>query len=499
MGTLIFMDLAAVQASLGRGEPLSSLDEALLRTLDISEQIGSTLDFFVPHYAQGARIEVKGAGGSGGMAAKGNLESPPLRFDLQAAQRRIGFIELFSPTAQLAGESALVDAAVRHTALAFAKSMAYFREKRAALTFQNGALAANLPQTSAYSFQAVYQSGRADELVGGDWYDAFTLPDGRCIISVGDVLGSGVEAAVAMVNVRQAIRGVAHIHADPLVMIASADRTVREQHPDRFVTAFVAVLDPVTNECTYASAGHPPPFLRDANGNITALRTGGVPLGVAPPETAPWSHFFLNVSANSVLLLYTDGLTEATRDVLGGEQRVRAALAAVDPRHDNVAQRVYDNVLTGHSNDDVAILAVHFHGASSVRRWRFDPRWSDATRRVREDVREEVAAAGYDDTFALDVIFAEICANLVRHAPGIADLYVEHRDESVVLHVLDKGPGFYFAPRLPSDLFSDGGRGLFLIRTCARTFIVTPRPGAGSHARIELARPTTAKKRGTPS
>jgi serine phosphatase RsbU (regulator of sigma subunit)/anti-sigma regulatory factor (Ser/Thr protein kinase) len=482
------MHLAAAQDSFRRGEPLLSLDEALLRTLDASEQIESILDFFVPEYAEGAQIQVNTGGASARAAAKGKLDGLPVRIKLETPQRRMGYVELYLPSARLSSEAAVITTALRHCAMALSNSVAYFREKRAALTFQNGALAAELPQTAAYSFEAVYQSGRADELVGGDWYDAFTLPDGRCIISIGDVLGSGVEAAVEMVNVRQAIRSAAHIHTDPLVMIACADRTVREQHPGRFVTAFVAVLDPVTNECAYASAGHPPPFLRDPNGRITALQSGGVPLGVALPGTVTWSRSLVSIEANSVLLLYTDGLTEATRDVLVGEARVRAALEALDPHQGDVAQRVYDSVLSGHSNDDVAILAVRFHRTSTVRRWRFDPRWSDATRRVRDEVRKEVLSAGFGDTFALDTVFAEVCANLIRYAPGIADLYVEHRDESVVLHVLDKGPGFYFAPCLPSDLFSDGGRGLFLIRTLAKTFTVIPRPGAGSHARIEFQR-----------
>ncbi|HEY0382365.1 MAG TPA: ATP-binding protein, partial [Candidatus Elarobacter sp.] len=75
----------------------------------------------------------------------------------------------------------------------------------------------------------------------------------------------------------------------------------------------------------------------------------------------------------------------------------------------------------------------------------------------------------------------------LRHTPGTVELILEAHAGRVVLHLLDKGPGFEFSPRLPSDLYSEFGRGLFLIACFATDFSVERRPGGGSHARITFA------------
>ncbi len=106
-------------------------------------------------------------------------------------------------------------------------------------------------------FDGIYVPASDRELLGGDWYDALRLNDGRIVISVGDVAGSGLPAAVIMASMRQVIRGVAQVYADPIAMLDAADRTLKTEYPDTFVTAFVGVLDPVARTLTHASAGHP--------------------------------------------------------------------------------------------------------------------------------------------------------------------------------------------------------------------------------------------------
>ena len=84
----------------------------------------------------------------------------------------------------------------------------------------------------------------------------------------------------------------------------------------------------------------------------------------------------------------------------------------------------------------------------------------------------------------VELIFAELIGNALRHAPGTVELILETHEDRVVMHLLDKGPGFAFSPRLPSDLYSEAGRGLFLIAYFATNFVVERRAGGGSHARI---------------
>ncbi|MDQ2991489.1 MAG: serine/threonine-protein phosphatase, partial [Candidatus Eremiobacteraeota bacterium] len=281
---------------------------------------------------------------------------------------------------------------------------------------------------------------------------------------------------------------VAQVHPDPAVMLAAAERTLRLQHKDLLVTAFVAVFDPVTQECSYSNAGHPPPLLRTSDGSVHALRLGRPPLGFSEFDLK-FVVFHVEMPPGCLLLLYTDGLIESTRDILQGEARLLAALEARDISvYDNVARRVHEVVLGQRSRDDVAILSVRVESAREVWRWRLDPMWADAAARVRAEICAHLPLRTFGASYRTDceVIFSELMSNIMRYAPGTAEIILEQQGDEFVLHVLDKGPGFFFVPQLPSDLFSEVGRGLFLIANLARDFSVARRPGGGSHARVVL-------------
>jgi serine phosphatase RsbU (regulator of sigma subunit) len=214
-----------------------------------------------------------------------------------------------------------------------------------------------LPHVAGYEFDAIYEAGKTEALVGGDWYDVFLLADGRFVISIGDVAGSGLIAAVLMAGVRQAIRGAAHVRPEPSMMLAAADRAL-DDPMERFATAFVGVIDPQTSTLTYQSAGHPPPMLRRPDGTVGELAGGGPPLGLYAQYDPPPPHT-LDLPHESLLVLFTDGLTESTRDVFAGEERLRAALRdATCFAAERPARRLHDCVLADGSHDDVAILTV---------------------------------------------------------------------------------------------------------------------------------------------
>jgi anti-sigma regulatory factor (Ser/Thr protein kinase) len=360
------------------------------------------------------------------------------------------------------------------------------RERNVALTFENAALVSELPVIAGYRFDAIYRAGRLDALVGGDWYDAFPLGDGRAVVSVGDVVGSGLGAAVTMLNVRQTIRGVAQVNPDPAMMLHAADGTLRSQYPDRFVTAFVGVLDPVTQMCSYANAGHPAPLLRLADGSLQQPSGHNAPLGLGLQQNIDVHH--VTLAPGALFVLYTDGLIESTKDVLEGEARLESAMRNVDSAP-GVAHRLHDIVLASHSRDDVAVLAIAIEETAPARRWRFDPIWPDVARRVRDELREQLEGARFapDRMIDVELTFAELMGNAIRYAPGTVEMILVRQDGHLVLHLLDKGPGFHFSPRLPSDLYSEFGRGLFLISQLVSDFTVERRPGGGSHARIVLS------------
>ena len=370
---------------------------------------------------------------------------------------------------------------------AIANAELFERERRVAHSFQQAALPRALPNAPGLTFDAIYEAGQSEALIGGDWFDAFSLIDGRVVVSIGDVAGSGLQAAVTMASVRQAIRGVAHVHADPALMLEAADRTLRAESPERFVTAFVGVIDTLGSVLTYRSAGHPPPLVRWPDGTVTALEQHGLPLGLR--DRIEGDTPVVPLPEGSVLALYTDGLIEATHDIAEGERRLRDALADEHITNaTNVAQALHDAVLLEGSRDDVAILTVTIGRRARPRRWVLDPYDERAARAVRNALLAALRERGCDQSVlhSAETVFAELIGNLARYAPGPAEVFLETDGARPVLHVRDRGPGFEFTAKLPNDLFAESGRGLYLIAALSEDFHVARRPDGGSHARVVL-------------
>jgi len=380
----------------------------------------------------------------------------------------------------------------RRIAPAIGNATAYERERRVATTFQEAALVPSLPEIPGLTFEAMYQAAMLEATVGGDWYDAFRLPDGRVVLSIGDVAGKGLQAAVAMASVRQSIRTAALINPDPVAVLNAVDRIVRAMGQAQFVTAFVGVLDPVSFELTFASAGHPPPLLRDADGTIASLDEGDLPLGLR--GRGEGGARTIEIAPGSVLLCYTDGLTEFDRDAVDGERRVREAFAGATG---DVAPAIYARISQGRpAHDDVAMLAVTFGeplvALDHPRRatvWSFDSSDANDAGRARREYAEQLRAVGLTDeeTSSAELVFGELVGNVVRYAPGSITAILDLSGPAPVLHLIDDGRGFEFRPRLPVDLLSERGRGLFLVTAFADELSVERRRGGGSHARAVLA------------
>ena len=287
-------------------------------------------------------------------------------------------------------------------AIAIENAMRYEREHRVSETFQNASLPPTLPSAPGLYLSAKYEAGRSEALVGGDWFDAFRLHDGRLILSVGDVAGNGLDAAVTMGSVRQSIRTAAVINPDPLAVLNAVDRVVREMSREKYVTAFVGIFDPLYGELRYATAGHPPPLLRDPSGKVTALASGGLPLGLRLRTEEPSR--VIDLEPGSLLLLYTDGLTEVGRNALEGERRVADALGDLQPTRD-AARRLYDAVIAHQeTRDDIAILALWYESSlfeldsgRCARQWIFKSDDGDAASNVRREYIRKLQDAGLNE------------------------------------------------------------------------------------------------------
>src|SRR5947209_11257668 len=178
-----------------------------------------------------------------------------------------------------------------------------------------------LPVVSNLGFSATYLPATVETQIGGDWYDAFELPDGRIMFSIGDVARHGVQAAVIMSKVRQAVIAAALHHSDPGSILTRANNALRFPE-NKFATAICGHVDAATLHVSYATAGHPPGILIAADGSASVLKYAGAPLGVE--SDAASQTFEFTAEPNSMLVLYTDGLIEFSRDIIEGERLMLA-------------------------------------------------------------------------------------------------------------------------------------------------------------------------------
>ena len=367
----------------------------------------------------------------------------------------------------------------------------YEREHYIATTFQSASLGDVPEALGPLQLSAMYQPGVGDLEIGGDWYDAFRLPDGRAIVSIGDVSGKGLAASVIMAKMRQAIRVAAQVQVTPSAILDAADKSLVLEYPDAVVTAFVGIIDDSEPAIIYANAGHPAPLLREPDGHIIDLQASGLPLGLRMPGgLGATSDASLPLMPGALLVLYTDGLTESTHDYAEGERRLFSALrdeSIAGAR--NVARALHDRVLFDGVRDDVAILAVRFIDVpGAVERWLFAIDDADEARLTRETVVARLRERGAtpEETFAAELIYGELIGNVLRYAAGVVDVRLDWHSGTPVLHVLDRGTGFEYVPGLPADVFAESGRGLFIVAHMTRDFTITRRPGGGSHARALL-------------
>jgi sigma-B regulation protein RsbU (phosphoserine phosphatase) len=226
------------------------------------------------------------------------------------------------------------------------------RADQAAVTaLQQSLLPSALPVIRGAELAARYVPGRG--VVGGDWYDVFTLPSGELGVVIGDVAGSGLPAAVVMGRMRSALRAYALQTTDPGSVLDRLDQKMQHFEPGAMATVTYAVFDRTLDRVHIASAGHLPPVIAAA-GQAGALAevVGGLMIGVDPRARRRVST--VKVPPGAVLCFYTDGLVERREDPLDeGLARlcqavkeeppeaacasVMAALVGAEPARDDIA------------------------------------------------------------------------------------------------------------------------------------------------------------------
>ncbi|MET8451778.1 SpoIIE family protein phosphatase [Streptomyces sp. NPDC005209] len=358
----------------------------------------------------------------------------------------------------------------------------YRREHERALILQRSLLPPGDPEASGLDIACRYLPGNAATEVGGDWFDVIELPGHRTALVVGDVMGRGLRAAVAMGELRTAVRTLALLDLEPAEVLAALDEIARGlgtpggvQQATRaarqprtadlsevyLATCVYAVYDSVTRRCTFANAGHLPPVLVEPGEAALMLDVPpGMPLGVGGE---PFEEVEVELPEGALLALYTDGLVESRDHPLDeGLQAFVGALTDPTSPLEDVCDHVLNTLDTHHGEDDIALLMARVQGlpADSVGDWTL-PREPRSVGRAREYARGQLLSWDLEPLVdTAELLVSELVTNALRYGEGDIRLRLL-LDRTLVCEVWDSG---LVQPRRRRARDTDeGGRGLQLV------------------------------------
>jgi phosphoserine phosphatase RsbU/P len=396
---------AVTDAALSRLDEQSLLDALLVRVKNVlradtaavlllDEQAGQLVataaSGFEEEVRQGVRIPL-GAGFAGRVAASREpvvlltvdhtTVRNPLLVDrgiksllgvpLLAGGKVIGVLHVGSLSGRAFGQQdvELLQMAGDRAALAL-HSMMSQDSQLAAVALQRSLLPTALPAVPGLDLAARYVTGSGT--VGGDWYDVFVLPDGRLGVVVGDVAGSGLDAAVIMGRMRSSLRAYVLDNADPATVLRLLDRKIQYFEPGAMATVLYGVYTPATGDFTVSLAGQLPPVLAAPGAQALPLAIRpDPPVGCA--DDRPRRSVTVRLPRGSLLCCFTDGLVERRGQVIDegigrvaavlGEQVAAGQTAPAGPPPAEAACVSVMRTLVGNApaHDDIAVLMISRH------------------------------------------------------------------------------------------------------------------------------------------
>jgi PAS domain S-box-containing protein len=260
-------------------------------------------------------------------------------------------------------EKVFLEALAGQCGLAVERAGLYEREHTTAETLQRSLLPDRLPLLDGLVLTASYLPVTRNMEIGGDWYDAFRLPDQRMAVAVGDVMGKGLTAAAGMGRVRNALRALALTDPRPAAVLGGLDRLFSATEEEEQVTTVAyLVIDPVTGEGMLGNAGHLPALVLEAGSPPRYDQVEpGTPLGLPSPRK---QHAF-SMRPGSTAVFYSDGLVEnRNRGLDTGLEELAAVAARADEEllghPERLLRYLVDHMLAGHEqDDDVTVLVMH--------------------------------------------------------------------------------------------------------------------------------------------
>lgn len=240
------------------------------------------------------------------------------------------------------------------------------REQEIAQLLQRSLLAGELPSAPGLDVGVAYRPGVSGLEVGGDWYDAFWLEEGRTVaLVVGDVVGRGLGAAATMGQLRSAVRALASTGLAPGQLLGTLDNYVQRHCLGEMATVAYGELDLGTRRLRYACAGHPPPAIaQPAQRPVLAWEGRSPPLGARLSGSGPRPQAAQALSAGAAVLLYSDGLVERRSRPMAEGLEALLDVVASHPRAaaPALATTLARDLRDAGEADDVCVLVARLGG-----------------------------------------------------------------------------------------------------------------------------------------
>lgn len=322
-----------------------------------------------------------------------------------------------------------------------------------------------------------YVSADPSSPTGGDLYDWLVLPDGDLHLAIVDVMGKGVGATKEAVSVCHALRLLTLDGCPMEDLVARADTLTTAQSPELVATVMVARYRPADGLLRLAGGGHPPALVVTGDGRARQVSAPGIPIGY--PGAGTTKVVELTMDRSDTLILYTDGLIEASKDILLGLDRItRAAAETAEYPAPHLARALVERSLSGAMRRDDSLALVLRRrippGSDSTPplgafEYRFSPSLATVplARHLLGDWLEHLSL---DDTERADLLLvaSELCSNAVRHAsgkPGALTMRAWADGDALVVEVEDDGAGMELSDRMEDpDLDAEQGRGIYVVR-----------------------------------
>ncbi len=370
------------------------------------------------------------------------------------------------------GDGEVFDEVCTRVAGALARSALHAHEHDVSVRLQESLVAGqDLPPDSVSVAQA-YLPGLARMQVGGDWTDIVALDERRVALTVGDVVGRGIDAAAAMGRLRSALAAILTGGALPGEAIDQLDRFARRVAGAEYTTVAICILDTANGELTYACAGHPPPLLLDEDGCSYLWEARSPPIGVG---SAARTSARRAIAAGAAVLLYTDGLVERRERPLevGLEQLAAVVRDAADRSVEEIRERILAELLDpSRQRDDTALLLARVERVETAR-FATTVEGPAELAELRRSIRGFMELHDVDHADMQDVVLAvsEAAANAIEHGHDGQAAPVE-----VTLAIMDghltgsvRDGGTWKAPHGDPSR----GRGLAIMRALAGDVSVT--------------------------